>query len=86
MYLQVYIKGRRKLIESDPQEQLFWSKSDSGAVVLPDFNTFEDMVNSFLRQNMDIDLEAVNEDVFEKLWTYPIRTATQNDGENHSVP
>ena len=77
----MYIKGRRKYIESDPQEQLFWSRDIEGdKKLLPDFKTFEEMVHSFLKQNMDIDLAAENEDVFERLWDFPIRSAAINQG------
>jgi hypothetical protein len=47
--------------------------------LLPDFGTFEEMVNSFLKHNFDVDLKASGDDVFEKLWDFPIRDAAESD-------
>lgn len=72
---KVFIKGRKSSIESDPNEELVWSKSGTGANILPpDVDSFETMVNSFLKHNMDIDLQANDEDVSEKLWDFPLRS------------
>ena len=80
--LQVYVKGRKSFIESDPNEQLFWSKDSRGKNLLPDFGTFEEMVNSFLKHNLDVDLKTSNDDVFDKLWDYPIRDTVQSNNRN----
>jgi hypothetical protein len=77
--VQVYVKGRKSFIESDPSEQLFWSKDSKGKNLLPDFGTFEEMVNSFLKHNFDVDLKASGDDVFEKLWDFPIRDTADSD-------
>ena len=81
IFWQVFVKGRRSFIESEPDEQLFWSRDFDGNKQLPDFQTFEAMVNNFLKVNFDVDLQSQNEDVFESLWDYNIRDmAKEGDG------
>lgn len=76
------MKGRRRFIESDPDEQLFWTRDSFGKKHLPDFETFEKMVTNFLRNNFDIEMAVTDDDVFDKLWDIPIREmANEKDCE-----
>jgi len=76
---KIFVKGRKANIGSDPSEQLEWHlDSNVESRLPPNLSTFESMVKTYLKDNMEMEFKNQDEDLLETLWDFAIRTTVGN--------